>query len=114
MTKYKTPIDESYDFGFSILDEAELKAAELALIQSKDQEALRLKALADAEAAGRREDRDHIEAEYYDKLVELRKMIMPLLKSLQKSPEKSYIFWPDRVGKLQIFIDRINKHVDEA
>jgi hypothetical protein len=46
------------------------------------------------------------------KLQGLRDMVMPLLKNLAKDPEKTYVFWPDRADKMQLFIKKVNDFVD--
>ena len=49
------------------------------------------------------------------KLEELRTMIMPLLTNLKKNPEKDIIKWEgkDRVKKIDAFIKKMNKLIDE-
>jgi hypothetical protein len=41
------------------------------------------------------------------KLIQLEALILPLLKNLQKNPEKEYIHWPNRAPVIQKQIDRI-------
>lgn len=41
----------------------------------------------------------------------LYKMIMPLLENLKKDPEKEYLKWPNRVQKVDQFINKINKYM---
>lgn len=48
-----------------------------------------------------------------DKLHGLRKMVMPLLNNLMKNPDKEYIFWPDRVKKIQAFIKKMDAYIDQ-
>ena len=43
----------------------------------------------------------------------LRDMIMPLLNNLKKNPEKDIIHWPNRAEKIDAFIKKMNKLVDE-
>lgn len=47
-----------------------------------------------------------------DKLKGLRKMVMPLLKNLMKNPDKEYIYWPDRVKKIQDFIKKMDTYIE--
>lgn len=49
-----------------------------------------------------------------EKLEKLRVMIMPLLNNLKKNPEKDIIKWngPERIKKINQFIDEINQLVD--
>ena len=48
-----------------------------------------------------------------DKLHGLRKMVMPLLNNLMKNPDKEYIYWPDRVKKIQAFIKKMDAYVEQ-
>ena len=90
-------LDESDDFGFSLVSEDELKAHEDLLRQKIEEQS---------------EVVQRTEAELKDKLDGLRSMIMPLLVNLAKDPDKSYIFWPDRVQKIEKFIKKVNTYVD--
>lgn len=90
-------LDESDDFGFSLVSESELKAHEEQLKKEIEKQSKVVKQTA---------------AEYTDKLHGLRDMIMPLLSNLAKDPEKTYILWPDRSTKIKAFIEKINKYVD--
>ena len=90
-------LDESDDFGFSLVSEDELKAHEDLLRQKIEEQS---------------EVVQRTEAELKDKLDGLRAMIMPLLVNLAKDPDKSYIFWPDRVQKIEKFIKKVNTYVD--
>ena len=84
---------EDNEFGFSLLSEKEIRQKEEQL-SHKIEETL-----------------DEIDKQK-NKLIELKDMIMPFLETLSKDPEKSYIYWEDRVPKIKDFIDKINKHVD--
>lgn len=90
-------LDESDDFGFSLVSETELKAHEQ-LLQKKIEEQSKVVA--------------KTETELTDKLHGLRDMIMPLLNNLAKDPEKTYILWPERSAKIKLFIEKINNYVD--
>ena len=90
-------LNESDDFGFSLVSEEELKAHE---------DLLRKKIEEQSEVVQK------TEAELKDKLDGLRAMVMPLLVNLAKDPDKSYIFWPDRVQKIEKFIKKVNEYVD--
>lgn len=90
-------LDETNDFGFSLVSETELKAHEQ-LLQKKIEEQSKVV--------------EKTETELKDKLHGLREMIMPLLNNLAKDPEKTYILWPERSAKIKLFIDKINKYVD--
>ena len=75
--------DDIFDFGFTAVDENELevvqKAAETASSASSTAEDLQAK---------------------IDKLYNA---ITPLLNNLKKNPEKEYIFWPNRIDKVEQF-----------
>lgn len=90
-------LDETDDFGFSLVSETELKAHE-ELLKKKIEEQSKVV--------------QKTEAELTNKLDGLRNMIMPLLNNLAKDPDKTYILWPDRAAKIKAFIEKINKYVD--
>jgi hypothetical protein len=78
-----------FDFGFTIINEDELEAVQ------------HIKAEADA-----------INVASFDvseRLDKLYNAIQPLLNNLAKNPSKDYIFWPNRLDKLEEFSDMINK-----
>lgn len=81
MAKEKTAldIDNSFDFGFSFADEAEVSAPQTT----------------------------SVEEQYKAKLMELEKMILPLLNNLMKNPEKPYIKWENRVPVIEAQIEKI-------
>ena len=39
----------------------------------------------------------------------LYNMIQPLLNNLQKNPEKEYIYWPNRLEKVEEFSDKLSE-----
>jgi Mg2+ and Co2+ transporter CorA len=82
-------LDESFDFGFSIVDEGELQVL---------QEAQDTITTVSAEAAT-----------LEDRLNKLYNMMMPLLNNLAKNPDKNYIFWPNRLAKIEQFRDQLDK-----
>ena len=47
-----------------------------------------------------------------DKLMGLRKMIMPLLNNLLKNPEKDTIVWPNREKKIKAFIEKMDNYIN--
>lgn len=71
--------DNSFDFGFSFSDEAELAAPQ----------------------------RTSIAEEYKAKLLEVEKLILPLLENLKKNPDKPYIKWENRVPVIDAQIEKI-------
>lgn len=86
------------DFGFSLVDETELRAAEAEykslLTETKSEAEMALKS-----------------AEFYQNKVDgIMAMIMPLLTNLTKDPEKTYIFWPGRTEKINAFIQKLKDY----
>ena len=81
--------DDFFDFGFTAVDESELKAVQEV---SKKAETLGANALNTQE-----------------KLDKLYNAIQPLLANLKKNPEKEYILWPNRVEKVDQFEDMLRK-----
>jgi hypothetical protein len=75
--------DDFFDFGFTAVDESELKAVQEV---SKKAESLGADALNTQE-----------------KLDSLYNAIVPLLNNLKKNPEKEYILWPNRIDKVEQF-----------
>jgi len=92
-------INEDDDFGFSLLTEQELEENNQ-FIKEKIEQSNQKAVLT--------------EEQWRAKLVELKDMVMPLLKNLAKDPDKEYILWPNRVEKIQKFINKIETYVDEA
>jgi hypothetical protein len=82
-------LDESFDFGFSIVDERELEvlqeAEEKLTVVSGNAEALQ------------------------DRLDKLYGMVMPLLNNLAKNPDKNYIYWPNRLARIEQFRDQLDE-----
>ena len=52
-------------------------------------------------------ERKQMEEEVASKLVKVEQLIMPLLVNLMKNPEKEYIYWPNRIEKLQAQVDKV-------
>ena len=75
--------DDFLEFGFTAVDESELKAVQEV---SKKAESLGADALNTQE-----------------KLDSLYNAITPLLNNLKKNPEKEYILWPNRIDKVEQF-----------
>lgn len=78
-------MSDFFDFGFTAVDENELEAVQQAQ-----------KVAVEAEGTA-------------DKLNELYNAILPLLSNLKANPEKDYIYWPNRVEKVEQFEDHIRK-----
>lgn len=82
--------EEFTDFGFSLVDEDELRSLERELAAQNQ--------VVSAEAQN-----------YKDKFDTLYDMITVLLQNLSKKPNKSYIFWPNRIEKVREFKTRIDE-----
>jgi len=112
------------DFGFSAVDESEVtqtvdeNTLETKIIRetvSTSSEMLsginekldRIFDLYNQGKLGLDAEREQLRKETSGKLIELEKMIVPLLVNLMKNPEKEYIFWPNRKDKIQEQIDKI-------
>lgn len=122
-TEYLT-IRTEEDFGFSAVDESEVK-------QVVDETTLETKVIREAVSSssevvtrveqkldtilelynngklGLDAERIQIQEQTKSKLMELEKMIVPLLVNLMKNPDKEYIYWPNRRDKIQEQIDKI-------
>lgn len=83
----KTMSDEIFDFGFTLVDEAELEAVQQATAQVQS-------VSSSVEETQQRLDR-------------LFNAIQPLLNNLKQKPEKEYILWPNRLEKIEQFEDHI-------
>lgn len=99
MNKINTDIDDSFDFGFSAVDESELDS--IKEIEAKA-ETLAQQAKANGQLA----------ITVNEKLKKMYGMIVPLLDNLAKDPDKSYIYWPDRQKKLAAFKQKLKEVVE--
>jgi hypothetical protein len=87
----KNNIDlSSFDFGFSVVDEQELEA-----VQS-----VRTEAVQSSTAAKEWQEQAD---EWKGKAETLYSAIVPLLDNLASNEEKEYIYWPNRVLKIDQF-----------
>jgi len=82
-------VSDTFDFGFSLVDENELE-----IVQEAHQTISSTSKVASATQ---------------DKLDHLYNMIMPLLNNLAKNPEKEYIYWPNRIDKIEAFRDKLRE-----
>lgn len=82
-------VDTSFDFGFNIVSEEELKQYEQEL--SRELEVTRV----DAKS----------------KMDGLVAMYKPLLDNLKKDPTKHYIFWPNRGQIIESFEEKVNAYI---
>ena len=79
--------DDFFDFGFTAVDESELKAVQ--------------------EVSAKAETLGANALNTQEKLDKLYNAIQPLLTNLKKNPEKEYILWPDRLAKVEAFEDSL-------
>ena len=79
--------DLDFDFGFTAMDADELEVVQTAVQKTTTatESALTIQ----------------------DKCDRLYNMIQPLLANLQKNPEKEYIYWPNRLTKVEEFGDAL-------
>lgn len=77
--------DDFFDFGFTAVNEEELEAVQQASIKVE-------------EAVSTNE-----------RLEKLFNAIQPLLTNLKMNPEKDYIYWPDRLNKVEQFETMLQK-----
>lgn len=75
--------DDIFDFGFTAVDETELEAVQ--------------KATQTAQTASSTAE------EMQAKIDKLYNAVLPLLSNLKKNPEKEYIYWPNRIDKVEQF-----------
>jgi len=73
------------DFGFTAVNEDELEVVQTAKEQASNT------------------------LELHDRLHALYNAIQPLLTNLKANPEKDYIYWPNRMTKVEEFSDMLDK-----
>jgi septal ring factor EnvC (AmiA/AmiB activator) len=95
-------LNEDFDFGFSAMSEEELRATEKQLESQLSNQKAELASVVE-------------QAEYTNKKLQgMRNMILPLLKNLMANPDKEYIYWPQRTAKIESFIKKLDKYVNES
>ena len=113
----------SIDFGFSAIDEATFKANQTEAettppsIDENDLTRVILNALEPIEnkidSLMKRKNIDEEDevkfavGEVNEKVMELEKLIMPILVNLLKTSDKEYIHWPNRQAQVQGMIDKV-------
>jgi len=75
--------DDIFDFGFTAVTEEELEVVQEA--QAKADTAYDL----------------------HNQLHDLYNAVLPLLNNLKANPEKDYIYWPNRLEKVEAFEDHL-------
>lgn len=86
-------LDVTFDFGFSAINEDELES--IKILERKAAET------------------ESVAADTHDKLQRMYSMVLPLIENLMQDPEKSYIHWPNRKEKLQLFKKKLQEVLDE-
>jgi hypothetical protein len=86
-------MSDIFDFGFTAVDEHELEAVQQA------------QTVANELSTGA--------SDLEERLNGLYNAILPLLSNLKANPEKDYIYWPNRVEKVEAFEDHISKFVKD-
>jgi hypothetical protein len=76
-------LDLSNDFGFTAVHETDLTEPIISEVKTTANDATK------------------------QKLLDLEKLILPLLVNLMKNPDKDYIHWPNRVPLIEKQIERI-------
>ena len=77
--------DDMFDFGFTAVNEDELEAVQQLSTQVEEATSLE------------------------DRVNQLYNAITPLLNQLKANPSKEYIYWPNRVEKIEQFEDHLYK-----
>ena len=77
--------DDMFDFGFTAVNENELEAVQQLSTQVEEATSLE------------------------DRVNQLYNAITPLLNQLKANPSKEYIYWPNRVEKIEQFEDHLHK-----
>ena len=85
--------DDLFDFGFTLVDENELEVVQ----QAQSQVASVSSSVEETQ----------------DKLDKLFNAIQPLLTNLKANPEKDYIYWPNRIEKVEQFETHITNIIKD-
>jgi len=93
-------LDTSFDWGFSAVSEDELESIKVLEQKASDLEKSKQSIEQEAEIANQK-----VNAMY--------KAILPLLNNLKKDASRPYIYWPDRVNKINLFIKKLEEIVAE-
>ena len=86
-------MSDIFDFGFTAVDESELDAVR--------------------EAQTVASESSDTASELEDRLNKLYNAVLPLLTNLKMNPEKDYIYWPNRVDKVEQFETHIANIIKE-
>jgi hypothetical protein len=96
------------EFDFSLISEKDIKANE-EILKKRIEDTLRhvdeLSLLIDTAK--------NTETILNNKISKIREHIMPLLENLTEGPDKEYIYWENRVPQIKLFIQNLNKIIEE-
>lgn len=113
---------ESMDFGFNIVDEAEVEEFETQVksrvavegttvdtsaLENKIDASIKLIDQLVEMRKGDETQMDILKKEHKEDMLKVEKMIMPLLYNLMKNPQDIYIKWPNRKEIIQKQISKI-------
>lgn len=84
-----------FDFGFSAVTEEELAVVQQLAAEKEE---------ATAAASLTSTEKEELE----NKINTLYNMFQPLLNNLAANPEKDYIYWPNRLTKIESFRDKLD------
>ena len=97
--KYTHENEYENDFGFSAVDEADIRKYETELqeqlVYHQKSSISEIQSLKDQLIKSKKQTQDLLNA------------IMPLLKNLQDNPERDYILWPNRAQKIDEFTKKL-------
>jgi len=83
---------ETDDFGFSMVDETELRNQEY-----------------EKELEDKLQTVDSTASDYKKRLIQTRQLVMPLLQGLTRDPHKAGLLWPKRAEKVKALIRELDK-----
>jgi hypothetical protein len=105
---------DEFDFGFSTVDEDEVKEFETQVKSRVAEETTNMSTGLEEKINELLKAREgdtgkveEIEKKRKDELLKLEKIIMPLLRNLQKNPDDVYIKWPNRKEVIEKQIKKI-------
>jgi len=105
---------DEFDFGFSTVDEDEVKEFETQVKSRVAEETTNISSGLEEKINELLKAREgdtsrvqELEKKRKDDLLKLEKIIMPLLRNLQKNPDDVYIKWPNRKDVIEKQIKKI-------
>ncbi len=105
---------DEFDFGFSTVDEDEVKEFETQVKSRVAEETTNMSTGLEEKINELLKAREgdtgkveEVEKKRKDELLKIEKIIMPLLRNLQKNPDDVYIKWPNRKEVIEKQIKKI-------